>query len=107
MSATPVEVEGTLKPDGTLELDARINLPAGRVRVTVQPLAPVSSPDPFLARMEGIWAEQRARGHVPRSESEVEAERRAARDESEEELRAAERIHQECEQAKRPPGGTS
>lgn len=31
------EIQGTLTPDGTLILDERPNVPAGRVRVTVQP----------------------------------------------------------------------
>lgn len=36
MSLIETVVEGTLKPDGTLELDTRPNLPPGRVTVVVQ-----------------------------------------------------------------------
>ena len=35
MSPTHTVVEGTLRSDGTLELDARPNLPSGRVQVTL------------------------------------------------------------------------
>jgi hypothetical protein len=38
MSPTTACVEGTLKPDGTLDLDEKVALPAGRVRVTVEAL---------------------------------------------------------------------
>jgi hypothetical protein len=38
-------VEGTLKPDGTLELDQKPKLSPGRVRVTVETVAEPSRPD--------------------------------------------------------------
>lgn len=50
------------------------------------------SADPFFARMEAIWAAQRQRGHVPRTDEEVETERRCLRAESEEEIGQAEQI---------------
>jgi len=40
MSLTHVEVQGTLREDGTLVLDHRPGLPPGRVRVLVQTIAP-------------------------------------------------------------------
>jgi hypothetical protein len=102
MNAEPTTVMGTLKPDGVLELDEKPNLPAGRVRVTLEVLAEPADPkEPCMARMESIWAGQRARGHVPRSTEEVEAERRALREEAEEEIRECERIHKEAEQGHR------
>lgn len=55
---TPQEMvlEGTLKPDGTLELEGKLSLPPGRVVVTVRAAAPVSASD------EGWWPSlQRAR----------------------------------------------
>lgn len=39
------------------------------------------SVDPFWDRMEEIWADQRARGHVPRTREEIDAEIRAGREE--------------------------
>jgi hypothetical protein len=38
MSRQPVEIQGMLQPDGTLVLEAKPNLPAGPVRVTLQSL---------------------------------------------------------------------
>jgi hypothetical protein len=49
--------------------------------------------------MEEIWAGQRARGHLPRSKAEIDAEIGSLRDEAEEEMLAVERIHAECQQA--------
>jgi hypothetical protein len=37
MHNASVIVDGTLKPDGTLELDEKPALPAGRVKVVLQP----------------------------------------------------------------------
>ena len=75
MSLTETVVEGTLKSDGTLELDQKPNLPAGRVTVIVQTLPDLPDGDPFWDMMKSIWAGQKARGHVARSAEEVEAER--------------------------------
>ena len=110
MAQVSAVVQGTLKPDGTLELDEKINLPPGRVQVVVVQPLPADQKDPFWQRMEAIWAEQKARGHVPRSAKEIEAEREKMREESEEEMREIERIHQECErarqEARKSPGET-
>jgi hypothetical protein len=38
MSTTPVIVQGLVKPDGTLELEGTVSLPAGPVQVQVQPV---------------------------------------------------------------------
>jgi hypothetical protein len=92
MSATPIIVRGVVKDDGTLELAEKVNLPPGPVQVTVQPAPEEGS---LAALMERIWAGQRARGFVPRTAEQVEAERRAMRDESEEEIQEAIRIHME------------
>jgi hypothetical protein len=80
MSA-PVILQGTLKPDGTLELDEKPNLPPGRVQVTMAALPVLPPQDPLGQMLEGIWEGQRQRGHVPRSVEEVEAERRKVREE--------------------------
>ncbi len=81
MNASHVILEGTLRPDGTLELDERLKLPAGRVQVIVQPLPQLPPDDPFWQRMQAIWAGQKARGHTPRSREQIDAEIRALRDE--------------------------
>ena len=57
MSAASVEVLGTVRPDGTLELHEKLNVPPGQVRVRVEPVAAASPPAEglveFLDRMRG------------------------------------------------------
>src|SRR5437867_4326062 len=102
MSQEPIEIQGMVQPDGTLVLDRRLDLPAGRVRVTVQPVTPANAPNlaRFQAMTEQIRSGQRARGHAPRTKEEIDAEIRQMREEAEEELRAAERLHKECQRAR-------
>jgi hypothetical protein len=99
MSQTAIVVQGIVKADGTLELAEKLNVPAGRVQVVIQPLPDLSS-DPFLQRMEAIWAGQRARGHVPRTREEIDAELRDLREDAVVEIDAAERLHEECQRAR-------
>jgi len=102
MTSEMLEVYGSVQADGNLVLDEKVNLPAGRVRVTVQTCAKPQSTDParFLAMMETIWAGQKARGHVPRSKEEIDAEVNQLRDEAEEEMQAVEGVHEECRGAR-------
>lgn len=93
--STPIAVvEGTIKPDGTLELQVKVNLPAGKVQVTMVPMPELPRDDPFWGLMQRIWAGQKARGHVPRGAEDVEAERQAVRDER---MSRISRIQQEAE----------
>jgi hypothetical protein len=96
MSLSEVVIEGTLKPDGTLELDQKPNLPAGRVQVVVVPLPELPKDDPFWQMMQGIWERRRKAGIPPRSVEEVEAERRAVREEWEERMRRLDAIREEA-----------
>jgi hypothetical protein len=93
--STQVVVQGTLRPDGVLELDEKVPMPAGRVLVTVQPVVQPPADDPFWEMMNRIWEGQRARGHVPRSSDDVEAQRRALREEMEQEILDAVRLQEE------------
>jgi hypothetical protein len=100
MSATHVVIEGTVKPDGSLELDSKLDLPPGRVQLIVEPLPDLPKDDPFWQMMEGIWAAQKARGHVSRTKEEIDAEIRLMRDEAEEEVQEVERLQEECRLAR-------
>ena len=80
MSATEAVIEGTLQADGTLVLDENPGLPPGRVRVVVQTMTALPEGDPFWDMMKSIWAEQKARGHVPRSTEQIEAQQREMRE---------------------------
>ena len=95
MSLDTVEVHGTLQPDGTLRLDRRPDLPPGRVRVTLQPVAPAPQGDAFWATLRAIWDGQAARGHVPRTTDAIDAERRALREEVDQEIEEAIRLQEE------------
>ena len=94
MKLDEVILEGTVHRDGTLELDEALPLPAGRVRVTVRPCPDPDQPNParFWNMMEQIWTGQHARGHVPRTREEIDAEIQKLRDEAEEEMQAVERL---------------
>jgi hypothetical protein len=100
MSVATVVVEGVVEPDGTLELADKLRLPPGRVQVIVQSVAEPVQPDRFWKMMEAIWADQRARGHVPRTREEIDAEIDALRNEAEEEMQAVERLQEECRRAR-------
>lgn len=99
MSQEELEVQGTVQPDGSLVLDKKLNLPAGRVSVLVRQVsAPKSSQSlgvAFFHMLEQIRADQRARGHIPRGTVET-AERRALRQEMDDEIEAAIRLQEEC-----------
>jgi hypothetical protein len=81
MNSTHVVVEATPKPDGSLALGTQLTLPPGRVQLIVQPLPELPKDDPFWQMMQGIWAGQKARGQLPRSKEEVDAEIHAMRGE--------------------------
>lgn len=95
MSSQDIVIEGTVQPDGTLVLDGPTKLPAGRVQVIVQPLQDLPLGDPFWDMMQSIWAGQRARGFVPRSVEQIDAERREAREDWEVRLQAIGRLQEE------------
>lgn len=105
MNTAILTVPGTVTADGSLKLDAKLNLPPGRVTVTVQPaVEAVPSKDPFMEGLTQIRAKLQASGYVPRSAEASEAEIRAMRDEAEEEMQEIERLHEECQRAKRQQG---
>jgi hypothetical protein len=95
-----ITMQGTVRADGTLELDDPVAMPEGRVLVTVWPIVQPDPNDPFWQRMEQIWAGQRARGHVPRTREQIDAELRQIRDDAEAEMQLIERLHEECHRAR-------
>jgi hypothetical protein len=96
MSPQDIVIEGTVRPDGLLIFDGPTKLPVGRVQVIVHPLPDLPPGDPFWDTMQSIWAGQKARGFVPRSADEVEAERRETREHREERVQAIGRLQEEC-----------
>jgi len=104
MSANPVTVEGVVKPDGRLEVTAKVPLPEGKVQVTITPLAQAPAADPFWQMLQGIWKSRQAAGLSPRSVEEIEAERKALQAEMEEEIGEAMRLQSECRQLGKQAG---
>jgi hypothetical protein len=84
MSTLRAVVKGTLKPDGTLELDEKPNLPPGRVEVVLhlqeQPDQPRSS---LLETLAQIHKEQQARGFKGLNQEEMDARIRELKDDTE------------------------
>jgi hypothetical protein len=99
MTPTHIVIEGTINSDGTLDLDNKLALPPGRVQLIVQPLPELPKDDPFWQRMQNISAGQRARGHVPRTKEEIDADIKSLRDEAEEEIQETERLEEESRSA--------
>jgi hypothetical protein len=97
MNGPVVELEGTLRADGTLVLDAKPNLPPGRVRITVQR---ADSPPDVMEVLRRIRAEQAASGHVSRSREVIDVDIAAMRQEDEERLQEIERLHEDCQRVR-------
>jgi hypothetical protein len=94
MTANAIEIQGTLREDGTLLLDEKPKLPPGRVMVTVRPAAG-SVVEQFRQLLDSIRAAQQARGHIPRSAEEIDSERRSLRSEMDQEIEEAGRLQEE------------
>ena len=105
MSAATLIVEGVVKPDGTLEVPEKLDLPAGRVQVTVRSMTEPTRPDRFWKMMESVWADLRTDGRTPRTREEIDAEVDALRNEAEEEMQAVERLQEECRRAREQAQG--
>jgi hypothetical protein len=87
MMSSPVIVHGTIKPDGTLELNRQPNLPPGPVLVTVQQVPSSTSAQRGLADViDAIRQSQQARGFQERSAQEIEAGLREGEDDYEQRM---------------------
>jgi hypothetical protein len=85
MNPNQVVVQGTLRADGTLELDEKPNLPPGRMQVTLQPVQkPAPNGPDWWDVLQQIWENQDARGFKRKSREEMDAEIAAERVEEEE-----------------------
>ncbi len=75
MSANNLEVLGTVRADGTLELDSKLNVPPGRVKVRVESLeAPVKPLEGLVEFVQRCRREMEAAGHKFRTKEEIDAE---------------------------------
>ena len=75
MNATGIVVHGWVKPDGSLELDEKLQFPAGPVQVTVRPAAELTTPkEDWWVYLQRARAEIEAKGGPFRTAEEIEAE---------------------------------
>lgn len=91
MAISSLEVLGTVCADGTLELDEKLRLPPGRVKVRVDPApAPQATPAEGLVEfVDRLRGELEAAGHKFRTKEEIDTELEELRnewDERDEEL---------------------
>lgn len=101
MNPSQTVVQGTLKADGTLELDEKPNLPAGKVRVVLSVAAsPAKGRDSVWTVLENIRAERAALGMKSRTRVEIDAEVNALRQEWEDRMTELDRIRGEGREAK-------
>ena len=100
MNEKPVVVEGIVKSDGTLEIEGKIPMPAGKVRVTLEALLENAEDHPFFQLLREIWDAREKAGLKPRSVEEIEAERKQFRDGIEEEIAEAGRLQDESRRAR-------
>ncbi len=74
MSVSEIVIEGTLKPDGTLELDEKPSLSPGRVKVILQPAAEMGQTrEGWWPYMQRVRAEREAAGYHFMNEAEMRA----------------------------------
>jgi hypothetical protein len=97
MSLTEVVVEGTLKPDGTLELDRKPNLAPGRVTVVLRQAAAPPTQEGWWPYMQRVRAEREAAGYHFMNEAEMEAHLQWLREDED----RIERIQREMDLEKR------
>ena len=74
MSRIEIVIQGTLKPDGTLQLDEKPNLLPGRVKITLQPTGEAAqTQEGWWPYMQRVRAEREAAGYPFMNEAEMEA----------------------------------
>src|SRR4051794_20541396 len=94
MNGNQVKVRGTLKPDGTLELQEALTLPPGPVEVVIRALPTEDESDGkegWLEYLQRAWEEAVARGRRFRSKDAIDADRARERELDEARERALER----------------
>jgi hypothetical protein len=73
-------VTGTLTDEKTVHLDEPLPVSAGRVRVIVEQSPAPRQKQSWQDYFAGLRSRQLARGHIPRSAADIEAQMREERD---------------------------
>ena len=102
MQMSQIVLQGTLKSDGTLLLDTKPNLAAGRVQVTLERQSNQFREDTWSV-LERIWRDRATRGAKPRTKEEIDAYVNELREELEEHANEAERLQDEARRSREKP----
>jgi hypothetical protein len=98
MSSGEIIVQGSLKPDGTLELDQKPSLSPGRVVVVLRPEAQAKPPnEAWWPCMQRIRSERESAGYRFMNEGEMQAHLDWLREEED----RIDRVHREMDMEKR------
>jgi hypothetical protein len=97
MSLSEIVVEGTLKPDGTLELDQKPSLSPGRVTVILRQKSKPTAQEGWWPYMQRVRAEREAAAYHFLNEAEMEAHIQRLREDED----RIDRIYQEMDLEKR------
>jgi hypothetical protein len=93
-----ITLQGTVKADGTLELDQKPNLSPGRVTVVLQPEGEAAPPsEGWWPYMQRVRSEREAAGYHFMNEGEMQVHLNWLREEED----RIDRIHREMEMVKR------
>ena len=79
-----------------MELDEKLDLPPGRVKITVQVASPEPAGEDSWTVLESIWAQRKALGMRGRTKEEIDTDVNALREEWNEQQQALERTHDEA-----------
>ncbi len=97
MKVSEVIVHGTLKTDGSLELDQTPKLPPGRVIVVMRPEIEPESAEGWWPYMQRVRAQREAEGYHFLSPTEMQSHLQWLREDED----RLDRIHRETDQEKR------
>jgi hypothetical protein len=104
MLANTVVLQGTVKPDGTLELEGKVPLPPGNVCVTLQPVPDVKAVSAFLISLREIQA-IRERDGVKADPDAALAAAQQVRDEFQEQVEEIGKLQEESQRERREAEG--
>jgi hypothetical protein len=93
MSTQPVILHGQIRPDGTLQIEEKINLPPGPVNVTLETATQVKPRESTRQVLKEIAVRRQAIGRQPRTKEEIDAEVDAMRNEDERRMREIEQLY--------------